>query len=920
MDETAAALRSADSTALVRRLSAAALAFWAKSPRAGRPAHQLLAHLLDAGACALALLDREPAASQAQFGVDLGLDVATALRWIALLCALHDLGKGTPAFLLGRGYAAGDAGLRQAGLIHAGAHRPAGPALHGELTQSLVPPLLQALGWQRMAARRAAQAIGAHHGARFGDDSSGKRRSPQQIGSQDWADARAEVVAALIDAFGLAGAAAPTVEDLGAAAFSRLAGCASVADWIASSLDYGRDAADAGAYLAETRRLAARRLDDLGWHERRSLLDRPDDFVALFPHCNPPNPLQQAIAQLLATTSGPALFVIEAPMGEGKTEAALYAHACLQRSNGHRGLYVALPTQATGNSAFARVRDFLAQFDRRIPLDLQLLHGAATLNADFRAIQGPPMHGIHDEDDTSEPAQAASIRAREWFTHSKRALLSEYGVGTVDQALLSVLNVRHYFVRLWGLANRVVVIDEVHAYDSYTGNLIATLLRWLRALGSSVIVMSATLPDATRARLLDAWGGASAPPCRYPRITRVDASGVSSAHFASRPLPPAAREVRIVPLAADTASIAAKAIEQTTAGGCVLIVVNTVRRAQQIYRQLRERQEADCEILLFHSRFPAFQRETIEAGLRRRFGRDGSRRPRRAILVSTQVCEQSLDVDFDLLISDLAPIDLILQRIGRMHRHDRLRPEHLRQPCAWVAGIDTYPARPALEAHAWHKVYNAAILLASAHHVACVGHIAIPDDIDALVGKVYRYDDAGLLRTADWPPHWQREGQELAAELQLEEQKHARWAKSLGVGDPDDGNSWPQIRGQPRSDDDDDPVVHAQARAATRLGANAIKVVFLYRTPLGLALTADGASVAADSEELPDDIALALYQRCVPVARPDLVRAIATLDQPRYLRGSPLLRQIRIVGLDAQGEATIGGISLRLDAELGLVS
>ena len=194
------------------------------------------------------------------------------------------------------------------------------------------------------------------------------------------------------------------------------------------------------------------------------------------------------------TLEEPGILLVEAPMGEGKTEAAFYAHLELQRRFGHRGMYVALPTKATGNAMFLRTLKFLRKHGTDRKLDLQLLHGATLLNDTFQNLR---LSGIHD------PETGGEIRAGEWFTSKKRALLSEYGVGTVDQAILPILPVRHNFVRLWGLANRVVVFDEIHAYDAYTGTLLVHLLRWLLALGSSVVLLSATLPPSIRRKLAD---------------------------------------------------------------------------------------------------------------------------------------------------------------------------------------------------------------------------------------------------------------------------------------------------------------------------------------------------------------------------------------------------------------------------------
>lgn len=159
----------------------------------------------------------------------------------------------------------------------------------------------------------------------------------------------------------------------------------------------------------------------------------------------------------------------------------LLAHLRLQAVNRHRGLYVVLPTQAAGNALFERALTFLKAFDGQQPLDIQLVHGGALLDEHVQRLRG--IHGERDD----------SAGSATWFSWDRRPLLSSYGVGTGDQALFAALNVKHHFVRLWGLANRVVVLDEMHAYDSYTGSLIEILLRRLKGLGSSVVLMSATL-------------------------------------------------------------------------------------------------------------------------------------------------------------------------------------------------------------------------------------------------------------------------------------------------------------------------------------------------------------------------------------------------------------------------------------------
>ena len=300
-------------------------------------------------------------------------------------------------------------------------------------------------------------------------------------------------------------------------------------------------------------------------------------------------------------------------------------------------------------------------------LDLQLVHGGTLLNDTFQDLH---LSGIHD------PETGGEIRAGEWFTSKKRALLSEYGVGTVDQAILPILPVRHNFVRLWGLANRVVLFDEIHAYDAYTGTLLVHLLRWLLALGSSVVLLSATLPPSIRRKLAGVVGAClPEQEIGYPRLTVFCPGGVEQSHFEADP--ERRLTLRLQGIAPDLPSMHSALEERLVNGGMGLALVNTVQRAQELYQLFPEGEPLEhegqrvgkrladgTEVLLFHARFPANRRQAREDVVLEIFG-EGGRRNGTKILLATQVAEQSLDLDFDVIATDLAPIDLVLQRAGR---------------------------------------------------------------------------------------------------------------------------------------------------------------------------------------------------------------------------------------------------------------
>lgn len=213
-------------------------------------------------------------------------------------------------------------------------------------------------------------------------------------------------------------------------------------------------------------------------------------------------------------------------MGEGKTEAAMYLADYWSGNLGQQGHYFALPTQATSDQMFARVRQFLTRRYGSGLVNLQLLHGHASLSAEFEALRQRGDQVLLPCIGVTEEAKREGVIAAEWFTHRKRGLLAPFGVGTIDQALLAVLQTRHVFVRLFGLSHKTVILDEVHAYDAYMTTLLERLLEWLASLGTSVVLLSATLPRKRRHALLDAYskglegnieGLSSDGP--YPRIT-----------------------------------------------------------------------------------------------------------------------------------------------------------------------------------------------------------------------------------------------------------------------------------------------------------------------------------------------------------------------------------------------------------------
>ena len=853
--------------------------------------HPLILHMLDVAASADAILAHEPESTRKRMAAILGMEWEDARAWLLLVIACHDVGKACPGFQCKWKNLTGmDSG-----------RSPNTEINHAFVSQIALTEMLQEKGWPDELAELVADAVGCHHGSRASPNSldhlMGDRRA---LGKDNWTEARRDLLEALLEVF--KSNKIPVKQKLSGPDFMLLSGLTSFADWIGSNEDWFRfgnpkDCNDIQRWFQVRRAKAEQALDAIGWEPRNPLASEPKSFEQVFRF--PPRPLQQAVADALTDLQGPAILLLEAPMGEGKTEAAFFAYLELQRRFGHRGLYVALPTKATGNAMFKRTLKFLRDQGTDRPLDLQLLHGGALLNDTFQNLK---VSGIHD------PEVGGEVRAGEWFTNKKRALLSEYGVGTVDQALLPILPVRHNFVRLWGLANRVVVFDEIHAYDAYTGTLLVHLLRWLLALGSSVILLSATLPPNIRRKLADVVGSGSPEKEQpYPRLSIFSpGKEVIQKHFESDPA--RRRTFRLQGIPHDLRSMYSALSEQLINGGMGLALVNTVQRAQKLYglfpegeplerngKRVGKRLSDGTEVYLFHARYPADRRQKREDQALETFGEEGNRYGRK-ILIATQVAEQSLDLDFDVIATDLAPIDLILQRAGRMWRHAR-KSRPVSQPVLFVAGLagDEPPAfgKPLW----WNKVYIEFILLRTWSLLHLKQELIIPDEIDCLVQDVY--EDKEII------PDFLKERISKAANAEGETIAERQQANMAIIGLPDDASWNDQARFVLY--DEDEPGVHRTLMAQTRLGEDSIVAI-----PI---LQEDGFR----SEKTPDfDQAKQWFMRAVSLSHKGVVHKMKALGVPEGWKKSPLLRNCFPLVLNTEGRWTENA-TVRLDDDLGIV-
>ena len=453
-----------------------------------------------------------------------------------------------------------------------------------------------------------------------------------------------------------------------------LAGLAVLSDWIGSNEDWfpfrsPSDFPSLESYWTCTRRQAEVAVLEAGIVPAAAT--RRLGYDALVGSSVAPSPMQEW-ARGVPLPEGPALFIVEDETGSGKTEAALMLAHRLMASGRADGLYMALPTMATANAMFDRLgRSVRHLFAPDANPSLALAHGARGLHPGFRAARDNWGRIEMSYGDGGEADIAASTACAEWIADDRRrTFLADAGAGTVDQALLAVLPARHQSLRLLGLAHRVPIIDEVHAYDAYMLREIETLLTFQAALGGSAILLSATLPTGHRQSLANAFAkGLGEEPVdiaeqAYPLATVRACGAQTETPVPGRPGRGRKLPVRLLRSTDEALTGVERAVHS---GETALYIRNTVDDAREAHAALAAR---GISAELFHARFALADRLEIERRTVETFGKESMAEERAGkVLVATQVVEQSLDLDFDVLASDLAPMDLLIQRAGRLWRH-----------------------------------------------------------------------------------------------------------------------------------------------------------------------------------------------------------------------------------------------------------
>ncbi len=626
----------------------------------------------------------------------------------------------------------------------------------------------------------------------------------------------------------------------------------------------------------------------------------------------PPNEVQQAVLEVAENVQTPGMIIVEAQMGVGKTEAALAAAEILAARFQAGGLYFGLPTQATANGIFGRLASWAQTQSQDVAHSVRLAHAMAELNEDYRALFSGT--AVTQEDDPED-----GIFVHSWFQGGKQALLADFVIGTVDQLLMAALRQKHLMLRHLGLAGKIVVVDEVHAYDAYMNAYLERALMWLGEYRVPVLLLSATLPAQRRAALVAAYLGekpqnAAWTSCRgYPLVTWTDGARVKQKTVA---LPPQPRKVRVKTVTAQRLPRLLRDLLQD--GGCAGVVVNTVKKAQEIAAALRAALP-EHEVVLFHSQFLTPDRAEIERTLLTRLGKQSTSAQRDGlIVVGTQVLEQSLDVDFDFLVTQLCPMDIFLQRIGRLHRHPgRKRPWRLREACCVILREPDGAFDPGSKA-----VYGEWLLWRT--EALLPPCITLPDDIPALVQDTYGWEERDRLTETE-------DSRRAKEAYDFRQESRRAKAEHYTIRPPEEHPIFPERNVLDNWMQDTGAGSDMAAQAAVREGEPSVEVLVMRRMQDGavrfLPWREGGVAVATDRPpSMEESLRIARQKLRLPgwFGRSwQIDRVIKELEESNSTflaawQSAPLLTGTLVLLLDASCSAHLAGMVLHYDKEEGL--
>lgn len=790
-------------------------------------------------------------------------DEELSRKVVMFLCGIHDIGKITPLFALGSRVSGDqrsflldimmDTGLVDDDLSSASYERQ-------EIRHCfsgayfLQEWLEQDRGIKKRIAKTLSTNVNGHHGewkmvgCASRDILAGKLIS----GGKPWQEARAQLCESISSACGLSDDDWNVLSrvDVSTSNQMLLTGITIMADWIASNVEFFPLLSSGnivGGYDGDVERERVEHgMRELSLPSSFDFSDQlaSDDLLRerFGIHDAKLNDMQSlvfAISRELSDQNEPALIIIQEEMGKGKTEAALISAEIMSRERAN-GVLFALPTQATTNAMLPRFTGWVSSLGHDLGFAMQ--HSAAKANREYDAMR---CRSQIDSNDGELP------HINTWFEGSRKGILAPFALCTIDQVLMMALNCKFVALKHLGIGTKTIIIDEVHSSDGYMQCFLVRALEWLAACGVTVIMLSATLSKRECAEMLAAYHRGANPVddddedwetesvsgdesetsseiierLGYPSISVATKAGLAI-YPIERSDAPKTYKVRMCP-GWNEEKIVEELYRKIGEGGIAGVVCNTVNAAQALYEAAKsKRTDEDVKIILLHSRYTAADRQKIESSLREKLGKDqivGEGRPYKAIIIGTQVIEQSLDIDLDYMISYLAPIDLILQRIGREHRHpvhDALRPASLSEPEIAIVGYDVIDGQVKLDEGSKY-VYESALLLRTLSVLSDIGgkQMRIPQDIEHMMEAVYDQDIS--VNAVGDAKKWEMELDRALTEYELDERDKQRKANRFILGKPDDADDMILLTCNDETQRDDETA------AGVRLGISAAQAICL---------------------------------------------------------------------------------------------
>ncbi|WP_329167877.1 CRISPR-associated endonuclease Cas3'' [Streptomyces sp. NBC_01685] len=934
---------------------------WGKFDRATVMAYSLLFHLIDAGAVAGVLWDRFLTPSQRRV-ISAGLNVSQeqARSLVSFLAAMHDIGKLVPYFQ----FCEPSARMRLAENLLA----DAGPVVHVPHARASMHAGLHLLvelgfgsGGNDSPAVRAAQCLGGHHG-RFlqldVDGAASVHRVEATLGGPVWQDLRRRYARLLWHLFGVDEAP----ERVSVEAAVLITGLTMVADRVASQRRYWVPNAHTPSFAAaehhtHARRQAEEEVERLGLS--RFALDRVP-FITAHSGLEEPNALQASVMgelPRLVAERGSGIAVVTDAMGTGKSVAALEMARIFNEYCGTQGVMWLLPSTAAADQTY----DVLDQYVRAhqpeyAPVTLVHHHsdrneayaGRRLSPGDTSVLDGPSDAPFSDDngdqfavDETeSGPGPAGPDR---WLRGRDNALLAQYTVSTTDQAQMAALPVRFSALRMLALSGKTVVVDEAHALGPFSQLQLQRLLHWLGALNSPVVLLSATMPASITTELVRAylsgagrtglhhasfapdypgWLFADAATATAHRMSALDqerqrAAQRRTARIHIRPvtfrrLGQAGRNVEAEERLAVIADVLQPVVLR---GGCAAVVCATVADAQETYAYLRRTWTGPArDLVLVHSRVGERRLQDTLRDLRHRLGPTGPR-PARLVCVTTSLLDMSLDIDVDVMVSDLASLARLLQRLGRLGRFARRWSGQDRRPVWWdransptLTVLHPVNSRGATSLPpGWGTIEPPVTLHETARLLADVEKrpLVVPDDVQALVEQVHGVTSGFAAETTRL--------QQMASAHQARTHRQQQLSALHLIPPPKRVSSLADLHRQHLT----------TAQAATRPGVLPRRLLPCYRSPEGtLTLDAAGLLPLPDQEHLSARHVRSILDHTVPVPAAWVTRPSAPHQPPASWKQHPLLADTLLLPVTRKSEheegQCFGHHWLRMDEELGL--